>query len=119
MESLLPGRNSQKTDRQTRSGILHLLILFPACKLNFGYPEDNRKKAGFMLFITSTIASWEQKIHHRQKIFYISPGKNSFNPNYSLGALRRSEPMDYLGLSRFRKITFLVQRQQTGKVDFS
>lgn len=28
-----------------------------------------------MLFITSTIASWEQKIHHRQKIFYISPGK--------------------------------------------
>ncbi len=32
-----------------------------------------------MLFITSTIASWEQKIHHRQKIFYISPGKNSFN----------------------------------------
>lgn len=32
-----------------------------------------------MLFVTSTIASWEQKIHHRQKIFYISPGKNSFN----------------------------------------
>ncbi|NMB72326.1 MAG: glucuronyl hydrolase [Bacteroidales bacterium] len=43
----------------------------------------------------------------------------NITPNYSLGALRRSEPMDYLGLSRFRKITFLVQRQQTGKVDFS
>jgi hypothetical protein len=45
--------------------------------------------------------------------------RDFLNPNYSLGALSRSEPMDYLGLSLFRKITFLVQGQQTGKVDFS